>query len=66
MVDIDGKALVQSRQFWLMVLTVIAAVAASPEVLNLVPNSTVLMAAVVAVLSIVIRAVTDAPIDRIV
>ena len=66
MVDIDGKSLVQSKQFWLMVLTVIAAVAASPEVLNLVPNSTVLMAAVVAVLSIIIRTMTDAPIDRIV
>ena len=63
---VDSKSMVQSRQFWLMVLTVIAAVAASPEVLNLVPNQVVLMAAVVAVLSIVIRAVTDAPIDRIV
>lgn len=63
---VDSKPLVQSRQFWLMVLTVIAAVAASPAVLNLVPDQVVLMAAVVAVLSIIIRAMTDAPIDRIV
>ena len=62
---VDPKPLVQSKQFWLMVLTVIAAIAASPEVLNLVPNSTVLMAAVVAVLSIIIRAVTDAPIGGV-
>ena len=61
----DSKPLVQSRQFWLMVLTVIAAIAASPEVLNLVPNNTVAMAAVVAVLSIIIRKMTDAPISGV-
>lgn len=61
----DSKPLVQSKQFWLMVLTVIAAVAASPEVLNLVPNNVVLMSAVVAVLSIIIRATTDAPISGV-
>jgi len=64
--EVDGKALLMSKQVWLMILTVVAAIFASPEVLNLIPNNVVLAAAIVAVLGIIIRAVTDQPVTRIV
>jgi hypothetical protein len=62
----DGKALLASKQVWLMILTVAASIFASPEVLNLIPNNVVLAAAIVAVLGIIIRAVTSEPITGVV
>jgi hypothetical protein len=61
-VTIDGKALLASKQFWLMVLTMIVTIFASPVVLNVIPNGIAIGAVIVEILSIVIRTMTDAPI----
>lgn len=62
---VDGKALVQSKQFWLMVMAIIVDVVASPAVLNIVPTGASIAVAVGAILSIIIRYVTDMPVTGI-
>jgi hypothetical protein len=65
-ISMDGKALLASKQTWLMILTVIVSIVASPDVINAVPWIAVYGATIIAVLSIVIRAMTDQPITGVI
>jgi hypothetical protein len=62
----DGKALLASKQTWLMILTVIVSIVASPDVANAIPWVAVYGATIIAVLSIIIRAITDQPITGVI
>ena len=61
-----GKALVASKQFWLMILTMLLAIIESPAVNAAIPWTVTYGVLIVAVLSIIIRKVTDEPIVGIV
>jgi hypothetical protein len=55
---VDGKALIASKQFWLMILSMMVTIFASPVVLNIIPDGVAIGAVVVEVLSIIIRAIS--------